>query len=84
MRSIGALDRDAAPGDRAGRGEGRRPQLLRLEAGGIGVGDVLGEQLLARLMPVQARLEHRDKGDSGDGHWQRVSREPGKNCRHRG
>jgi hypothetical protein len=59
---------DGDSGGAARRSGSRRLELLRLEARRVGVGDVLGQELLAGLVPMQARLEHRDERQVGDGH----------------
>jgi hypothetical protein len=77
MRRVGPFDHDAAL-DSSARPEGRRSQILGLKARRVGVGDVLGQELLARLMPMHARLQHLDEGEVGDGHL--GPGEPGKIC----
>ena len=64
---IGADGLESAAGDSPIRREARRPEVLGLEAGRVGVRDVLRQELLPRLMPMHPGLEHRDERRAGEG-----------------
>ena len=69
--------REAGPGlAEIGTGE-----VARLEAGQIGVGDVLGQELLAGLVPLHARAQHAEDGKVGDGHGAGPSPRPEESAR---